>query len=96
MVLLDEEMRRVLQFCQWKQDWWAAQVGQREGISAQLSEGLAVYAVQQADMEDRIARCWRVKWAHAREIARPLIDTIMGGIFPLPERRMRKRLLPGF
>lgn len=77
-------MRRVIQFCQSKQDWWLQQPGQREGLSEPLAEGLAAYEAQQADMEVRIARAWTAKWACTRELARPLIETIMAGI-PAPE-----------
>ncbi|KIM71813.1 hypothetical protein PILCRDRAFT_24708, partial [Piloderma croceum F 1598] len=62
VVLLDEEMRRVLEFCRWKVSWWAEQVPRREALPAPLAEGLKAYAAEQADMEHRISLSWTAKW----------------------------------
>ena len=51
IILLNEEMRRVLKFCTWKADWWTKQVLLRQGLDAPLAEGLHAYAAGQADME---------------------------------------------
>ena len=51
VVLLDEEMCRVLDFCKWKADWWTKQVLLRRVLDAPLIEGLHAYTAEQADME---------------------------------------------
>lgn len=94
-VVLLNEMRRVLQFCQWKRVWWEERGPIRqdcsralpdgvegpcgEVLSPELEEGLKAFAAEQGDMEDRISAAWSVKWAAAREAARPIIATVMGG-----------------
>jgi hypothetical protein len=78
VILLNEEMRRVLEFCHWKAAWWMEQVPLREDVSALLAEGLRAYAEEQADMERRIQAAWEAKWAAARELARPIIQVVLG------------------
>lgn len=68
--LLDEEMRRVLVFCEWKADWWMKQVPLRRALDAPLAEGLHAYASEQADMERRIHLAWSKEWASARVLAK--------------------------
>lgn len=78
VVLLDEEMRRVLEFCHWKAAWWMEQVPLREDVSGPLAEGLQAYAAEQADMERRIHSVWAEKWAGTRELVRPIIEAVLG------------------
>jgi hypothetical protein len=78
VVLLDEEMRRVLEFCDWKAVWWMEQVPLRDGLPAPLAEGLSAYAAEQADMERRIRAAWATKWAGARDLARPILLAVAG------------------
>ena len=73
MILLDEEMRRVLEFCRWKEDWWIKQVPRHTDISPRLAEGLRAYAEEQADLERRTCSSWTTKWACARELAQPIL-----------------------
>ena len=78
MVLLDEEMRRVLVFCDWKQAWWKQQIAYRsEEVSPELADGLSAYAHEQVAMEAGIATSFAGKWRAVRERARPLIDKVM-------------------
>ncbi|KIM91411.1 hypothetical protein PILCRDRAFT_607 [Piloderma croceum F 1598] len=65
VILLDEEMRQVLEYCKWKEDWWIKQVPCRGDVSARLTEGLHAYAEEQADLERRIHSSWTTKWAIA-------------------------------
>ncbi|KAJ7490197.1 hypothetical protein B0H11DRAFT_2229118 [Mycena galericulata] len=58
LILLEEEMRRVLQFCDWKANWWAERRRPRPEVSAELAEGLCAYATEQAARE----RFWKVAW----------------------------------
>ncbi|KAK7055702.1 CxC2 domain-containing protein [Favolaschia claudopus] len=63
--LLEEEMRRVLQFLEWKAAWWTALVGQREAVvsDAVLNEGFTAYAQRQSriqlDLRARFQENWR-------------------------------------
>jgi hypothetical protein len=78
VVVVDEEMRRVLQFCNWKAEWWLNQVPLRTGLPIPLAEGLKAYAEEQADLERRIHLAWTAKWACARELAQPIKAAVMG------------------
>lgn len=80
VVLLNEEMRRVLQFCEWKQLWWHQQLGRRVlGDSDRpLMEGLHAYAAQQAGLEVQIVSDWSEKWGRTRAVAQPIIDEEQG------------------
>lgn len=91
---MNEEMRRVLQYCQWKRAWWEARGPVRQHysreleddvfgpcgqvLSPELEEGLKAYAGEQGNMESRIAAAWSVKWAAAREAARPTVANLLG------------------
>jgi hypothetical protein len=74
--LLEEEMRRVLQFMDWRADWWMSLVGLRAGMQDEaLREGHEGYAVRQAGymkgIRDRFAAQWKdtAKFiAHARDM----------------------------
>jgi len=72
-------MRRVLQFCRWKEAWWIEQVPRRTDISPRLAEGLRAYAEEQADLEHRICSSWTTKWACARELAQPILLAALDG-----------------
>jgi hypothetical protein len=78
VILLDEEMRRVLEFCRWKEAWWKEQVPRRDGVSAPLADGLLAYAEEQADMERHISQLWSIKWAGARKLAQPILQAALG------------------
>lgn len=61
VILLDEEMRRVLQFCEWKQAWWQTQQTRQvldEPHNKTLGEGLMAYSEEQIAMERAIAQTW--------------------------------------
>jgi hypothetical protein len=77
VILLDEEMRRVLEFCSWKARWWKERVSLRENLPGPYAEGLCAYAAEQADMEQRIRTAWTTKWADARQLAQPILSTPM-------------------
>lgn len=79
VMLLDEEMRRVLEFCNWRAAWWTEQVSHRKDLPGPLTEGLQAYAVEQADMEQRIHAAWATKWRGARKLAQPLLEAIATG-----------------
>ena len=74
-MLLDEEMRRILQFCDWKELWWRDQQYARELSPDEktLREGLDAYAEKQMALERDIAQSWEAKWSKIRERAAPII-----------------------
>lgn len=75
-MLLDEEMRRVLQFCDWKQQWWKDQQDLRSLLAPHektLSEGLQAYSEKQMALERDIAQSWEAKWREVRARAAPVI-----------------------
>jgi len=80
VILLDEEMRRTLQFCSWKAKWWRDQQSLRVLATDHiLSDGLKAFAEQQAAQEFDIAKDWEVKWRAMRQRARPIVDGILHG-----------------
>ena len=81
VVLLNEEMRRTLEFCSWKANWWETQITQRESSlqpDDPLAGGLKAYAHQQAAFEREIARKWAFKWRGTRNRAIPIVSAVMG------------------
>lgn len=75
-MLLDEEMRRVLEFCDWKEKWWREQKQARsltEVHEKTLREGLDAYAEKQMAFERDMAKAWEIKWRSIRKCAAPII-----------------------
>ncbi|KAJ7185969.1 hypothetical protein C8R46DRAFT_880838 [Mycena filopes] len=66
VILLEEEMRRVLQFCKWKAKWWDDRKDSRPDASSVLAEGVRAYALEQAARERYWASSWEAKWAAVR------------------------------
>ncbi|KAJ7152741.1 hypothetical protein C8R43DRAFT_1127191 [Mycena crocata] len=63
VLLLREEMRRVLRYLGWQADWWRERVGPRpEDADDALAAGLRAYALKQAAWHDRLRGFWRIKW----------------------------------
>lgn len=60
--LLVEEMRRVLEFLEWKARWWDTRKSGWQGVSPDLMEGLRSYAVDQAGMQRALAASFRLLW----------------------------------
>ncbi|KAJ7716378.1 hypothetical protein B0H16DRAFT_1741305 [Mycena metata] len=60
--LLEEEMRRVLQFFTWRAGWWEEQIGRRDLPDGAHSEGETAYAARQAalliELRDTFAQQW--------------------------------------
>lgn len=63
IILLQEEMRRVLAYHAWHARWWDSQSFRWSGLSEEQTEGLAAYAHRQAkvyrDMRSVCERAWR-------------------------------------
>ena len=78
VVLLDEEMRRTLEFCSWKAAWWESRITQRVPSDGPLADGLRAYAYKQAALEREISDKWALKWRGTRNQAIPVISAVMG------------------
>ncbi|RDB24457.1 hypothetical protein Hypma_008439 [Hypsizygus marmoreus] len=72
VILVDEEMRRVLEFGRWRATWWEEQA-QRRGSEGVLLEGVQAYAYKQADAERRLVSIWESRWAPVRARARATV-----------------------
>lgn len=73
LLLLDEEMRRALQFCWWRVQWWTQRGDEAAQQSGHLSEGVRAYAIEQSNTERRRAIHWASKWSAVRERAREVL-----------------------
>lgn len=66
VLILREEMRRVLAFLTWHAVWWDRQALRRTGLSPEATEGLAAYAYKQAHIRRKIHssfdKLWRTSW----------------------------------
>ncbi|KAF7969254.1 hypothetical protein HWV62_27842 [Athelia sp. TMB] len=67
LMLLKEEMRRVLQFSEWKWLWWRDRIAMRSDDDPTLMEGLRAYALEHADDELAIKESLSLKWADIRK-----------------------------
>ncbi|KAJ3503439.1 hypothetical protein NLJ89_g8431 [Agrocybe chaxingu] len=61
VLLLREEMRRVLQFLEWKAQWWLQRAALHTGDKAQM-EALQAYAHAQAALQRSLAADFRAAW----------------------------------
>lgn len=61
-VLTVEEMRRILEYCDWKAGWWTQRASLRTDVSAALQSGLHAYAHKQAAVYHDLARSFARKW----------------------------------
>ncbi|PPR02839.1 hypothetical protein CVT26_009581 [Gymnopilus dilepis] len=62
VLLLREEMRRVLKYLDWKAKWWRDRTSSRSDISSSLAEGIQAFALAQADVQDLLADHFRKLW----------------------------------
>ena len=62
VLLLKEEMNRVLKYLDWKASWWRKSASVQFDVSRELSEGIRAYALTQADVQDRLARRFKAMW----------------------------------
>ncbi|KAJ7030526.1 hypothetical protein C8F04DRAFT_1263825 [Mycena alexandri] len=66
VILLEEEMWRVLEFCKWKARWWEDRTVGRPDASNVLAEGVRAYTLEQVTRERFWATSWERKWAAVR------------------------------
>jgi hypothetical protein len=62
VLLLREEMRRVLAFLEWKSSWWLDRENLRVDIPNDLAEGLKAYAQTQADLQQALKEHFCAIW----------------------------------
>ena len=62
-ILLEEEMRRSLEYCWRRSHWWMIQAIRRTDAVSHLAEGLYAYAVEQSYAEEQRAIHWTMQWA---------------------------------
>ncbi|KAK0438380.1 hypothetical protein EV421DRAFT_1714308, partial [Armillaria borealis] len=67
--LLDEEMRRVISFADWKARWWSERAELRPDASPELQEGLKAFALEHAISEGCKKARVAEKWAPLRRLA---------------------------
>lgn len=61
-IILQEEMRRVLEFFEWKQSWWLKQVQRRDDATPLVQRGLTAYAHKQSEMYGRLVDKFFARW----------------------------------
>ena len=69
LILIQEEMRRVLETFQYQADWWKSQIGWRTGLSPETMEGLSAYAIKQASLRRSLRSSFFLQWSNAPELA---------------------------
>lgn len=77
--LIDEEMRRALDFCSWKVRWWERQAHHRTTVLPHLQEGLVAYAAENAATERRRLMSWSNAWAPVRQRAVHVLENHLKG-----------------
>lgn len=62
VVLLVEEMRRVLWFFKWKREWWVKYAHVRQNVGEDVKEGLVAYSCKQAAILEKMAKHCADEW----------------------------------
>lgn len=73
--LVQEEMRRTITYCRHRAEWWRSRAALRRDVPPELADGLAAYAFEHADLEERFAADLERRWAVVRAKAREFIDS---------------------
>ncbi|KAJ7061573.1 hypothetical protein C8F01DRAFT_1252352 [Mycena amicta] len=86
VMLLEEEMRRVLRYLAWEAGWWRAQAGRREELDAALAGGLRSYALKRASQSEQVMMHFRLKWATSESRTLTELETLatLPGLIALP------------
>jgi hypothetical protein len=62
VLLLTEEIRRVVAYLDWKASWWRTQGSHRDDVRADITDGLIAYAYRQADLMHKLAESFAALW----------------------------------
>lgn len=88
-MLLEEEMRRALEYCWWRARWWVGQGNKRHTFNKSLDEGLRAFTLQQAESERQRAFQWERQWhavrAHASAIIINHLESRDSAICSIPD-----------
>ncbi|KAF7983602.1 hypothetical protein HWV62_20507 [Athelia sp. TMB] len=87
LMLLQEEMRRVIAFGKSKERWWRERPFQRTDVDPELAEGLASYALELAEQERAFYEMLQKKWATTRSRVEAVLKDLAKPGFPetIPE-----------
>lgn len=61
-MLVNEEMRRVIAYLEWKSTWWIEQAHQRGDVRSDIASGLEAYADRQSSLMQSLARSFASLW----------------------------------
>ncbi|KAG6835107.1 hypothetical protein H0H93_004796 [Arthromyces matolae] len=75
VLLLDEEMRRVLCYTEWRAAWWNERLSMRLETSSSLMEGISAFAAEQSHLEKLRYETLHTMWDPIRKRAREALDT---------------------
>ena len=62
ILLLTEEMWRVITFLHWKAGWWSGWASARAGLPKDIADGTAGYAGKQAHVHRSLAQAFARMW----------------------------------
>ncbi|KAF8870835.1 hypothetical protein CPB84DRAFT_1692745 [Gymnopilus junonius] len=62
VMLLKEEMRRVLAFLEWKSRWWQDRQCTWTGLEKSMAEGVQAFALRQSSLQSQLAAHFRKLW----------------------------------
>lgn len=62
VILLSEEMRRVLVYFEWKARWWMIQGPRRAANRPDIQEGIIAYSAKQTAIYNDLAKSFATQW----------------------------------
>jgi urease accessory protein UreF len=62
VMLLREEMRRVLRYLNWQARWWRDRIEARPDASGAVQAGVRAFALKQAAWHENLGGFFRTKW----------------------------------
>jgi hypothetical protein len=65
VLLVKEEMRRVLAFLEWKAVWWTEEGARDLDVRPDIADGIRAYAAKQAAINRALARSFEMRWESA-------------------------------
>jgi hypothetical protein len=68
VLLLREEMRRVLEFLEWHAGWWEDRRSLHSALTPELAEGMLAYSSKQASIRRSIGASFNSLWRSSDEL----------------------------
>ncbi|KIL56396.1 hypothetical protein M378DRAFT_47080, partial [Amanita muscaria Koide BX008] len=68
VLLVVEEMQRVIAYFEWKSQWWHDNTRVRDGVAVDIRHGIMAYAEKQADLLQRMAEGCASQWLSALHV----------------------------